>query len=178
MRFEIKRIHDEFRITSVYVTHDQGEAMVTSDRIAVMNHGQIEQVDTPFELYNWPKTKFVASFIGRTNFLEARPAGERLEFDGFSLPASCCDTPPQQSGVLFSMRPQAFTLHAQEPANVNGPAMKGTVLERTFLGEHWDYTVRLGEATSIRTVAPPAAVFEIGSTPWVCLDQQQAVQMH
>lgn len=177
MRFEIKRIHDEFRITSVYVTHDQGEAMVTSDRIAVMNHGKIEQVASPFELYNRPRTKFVASFIGRTNFLEARPSGERLEFDGFSLPADCCETPPPQSGVVFSMRPQAFTLHAQEPAGVNGPAMKATVLERAFLGEYWDYTVRFGENTSIRTVAPPAAVFEVGSTPWVSLDQRQAVQM-
>src|SRR5437764_12493251 len=70
MRFEIKRLHSEFRITTVYVTHDQAEAMVTSDRIAVMNRGRIEQVDDPHTLYNRPKTRFVAGFVGRTNFLE------------------------------------------------------------------------------------------------------------
>ncbi len=70
MRFEIRRLHDEFRITTVYVTHDQAEAMVTSDRIAVMNAGPIEQVDAPHTLYNRPKTRFVAGFIGRTNFID------------------------------------------------------------------------------------------------------------
>ena len=74
MRFEIRRLHDEFHITTVYVTHDQAEAMVTSDRIAVMNHGRIEQVDDPHALYNRPKTRFVAGFIGRTNFIEGKSA--------------------------------------------------------------------------------------------------------
>ena len=75
MRFEIRRLHDEFRITTVYVTHDQAEAMATSDRIAVMNAGRIEQVDAPHLLYTRPRTRFVAGFIGRTNMLEARIEG-------------------------------------------------------------------------------------------------------
>src|SRR5258707_7447580 len=70
MRFEVRRLHDETGITMVYVTHDQAEAMVTADRIAVMNLGRIEQVDAPHTLYNRPKTRFVAGFIGRTNFIE------------------------------------------------------------------------------------------------------------
>src|SRR6185437_9888306 len=65
MRFEIRRLHDTFHFTTVYVTHDQGEAMVTSDRIAVMNLGRIEQIDAPYALYNRPRTRFVAGFIGR-----------------------------------------------------------------------------------------------------------------
>jgi iron(III) transport system ATP-binding protein len=69
MRSEIRRLHDAFRITTVYVTHDQAEAMVISDRIVVMNHGRIEQVDDPVSMYNRPLTRFVAGFIGRTNFL-------------------------------------------------------------------------------------------------------------
>ena len=64
MRFEIRRLHDEFGITSVYVTHDQGEAMVTADRVVVMNAGRIEQVGTPEDIYDRPITRFVASFIG------------------------------------------------------------------------------------------------------------------
>src|SRR6476620_9759641 len=80
MRFEIRRLHDEFRMTMVYVTHDQAEAMVTSDRIAVMNKGRIEQIDKPFELYCRPKTAFVAGFIGRTNFLTGCLRGPDLDF--------------------------------------------------------------------------------------------------
>ena len=86
MRFEIRRLHDEFHVTTVYVTHDQAEAMVTSDRIAVMNQGRIEQVDHPRALYNQPKTRFVAGFIGRTNFIEGLSDGQQISFDGFALP--------------------------------------------------------------------------------------------
>src|SRR5437868_7336424 len=80
MRFEIRRLHDEFKITTVYVTHDQAEAMVTSDRIAVMNQGRIEQVDAPHALYTRPKTRFVAGFVGRTNFLEGTSDGRDIGF--------------------------------------------------------------------------------------------------
>ena len=80
MRYEIRRLHDEFHITTVYVTHDQAEAMVASDRIAVMNQGRVEQVDAPRALYARPRTRFVAGFIGRTNLLDGRGArrGGRL----------------------------------------------------------------------------------------------------
>src|SRR3954468_12480779 len=67
LRSAIRRLHDAFRITTVYVTHDQSEAMVTSDRIVVMNRGRVEQVDEPRALYARPRTRFVAGFIGRTN---------------------------------------------------------------------------------------------------------------
>jgi len=80
MRFEIRRLHDEFRITTVYVTHDQAEAMVTSDRIAVMNQGRIEQVADPHTLYNKPRTRFVAGFIGRTNFIHGVNDGTHVAF--------------------------------------------------------------------------------------------------
>ncbi|MFR6031785.1 MAG: hypothetical protein ACLUKN_00590 [Bacilli bacterium] len=69
MLLELDRIHDEVRTTFIYVTHDQGEAMSLSDRIAVMNNGVIEQIGTPAEIYENPRAKFVASFIGDTNFL-------------------------------------------------------------------------------------------------------------
>src|SRR5262249_44120603 len=85
MRFEIRRLHDAFKITTVYVPHDQGEAMVTSDRIAVMNQGRIDQVDAPFVIYNRPATRFVAGFIGRTNFLEGTRSGDEIGFGGFAV---------------------------------------------------------------------------------------------
>src|SRR5438874_8260844 len=87
MRYEIRRLHDEFHITTVYVTHDQAEAMVTSDRIAVMNKGRIEQLDAPYELYRNPKTRFVAGFIGRTNFLTGACRDGSVDFGGLLLPA-------------------------------------------------------------------------------------------
>jgi energy-coupling factor transporter ATP-binding protein EcfA2 len=82
MRSEIRRLHDAFRITTVYVTHDQSEAMVTSDRIVVMNKGRIEQIDAPHALYGRPKSRFVAGFIGRTNFIEGDSRNGEIAFGG------------------------------------------------------------------------------------------------
>src|SRR5947208_12410246 len=85
MRYEVRRLHDDFPIATVYVTHDQAEAMVTSDRIAVMNAGRIEQLDEPRTLYARPRTRFVAGFIGRTNFLPAEVRADEVAFDGFAI---------------------------------------------------------------------------------------------
>src|SRR5216683_2937361 len=77
MRFEVRRLHDEYRYTTVYVTHDQSEAMTTADLIAVMNAGKIEQAGTPEEIYNRPRSEFVARFIGSSNILK----GKALDVD-------------------------------------------------------------------------------------------------
>ena len=118
MRFEIRRLHDEFHVTTVYVTHDQAEAMVTSDRIAVMNHGRIEQVDNPRALYDQPKTRFVAGFIGRTNFIEGLSDGHEIAFDGFALPRAAFerDVPlGRQGGVFGAAAQHAAFGHASRP---------------------------------------------------------------
>src|ERR1700737_4194181 len=86
MRFEVRRLHDETGITMVYVTHDQAEAMVTADRIAVMNLGRVEQVATPYEVYQRPTTQFVAAFIGRTNTLTGKVVSKGVvELDGLGV---------------------------------------------------------------------------------------------
>jgi iron(III) transport system ATP-binding protein len=85
MRYEIRRLRDEFRVTTVYVTRDQAEAVVTSNRIAVMNQGRVEQLDEPRALYGRPRTRFVAGFIGRTNFLDAEVRGDEVAFDHFAV---------------------------------------------------------------------------------------------
>ncbi len=111
MRFEIRRLHDEFRITTVYVTHDQAEAMVTSDRIAVMNQGRIEQIDDPHTLYTRPQTRFVAAFIGRSNFIEGACNGADIVFDAFAIPRGAVANGAVPSGrVTFSVRPQSMRL--------------------------------------------------------------------
>jgi iron(III) transport system ATP-binding protein len=150
MRFEIRRLHDEFKITTVYVTHDQSEAMVTSDRIVVMNKGRIEQVDPPQVLYGRPKSRFVAGFIGRTNFVE-------------------------RNGSTFSLRPQSIGLSVAKPA-ANG--VEAEVVDRAYLGEHWDYQVRpLGDAKALRVSTGPNAIFEIGRRVWLEIDPAAMVRV-
>ncbi|MBI0434612.1 ABC transporter ATP-binding protein [Roseomonas sp. KE0001] len=177
MRFEIRRLHDEFRITTVYVTHDQSEAMATADRIAVMNSGRIEQVDAPHVIYTRPRTRFVAAFIGRTNLLEGRMANGEIGLDGFALKAAQLNGSPSDAGrpILLSVRPQSMALHRREPVPQDGrPVLAATVAQRTYLGESWDYVVRPRESgLSLRVTAPPLQVHEIGETVWLEFDPQQ-----
>jgi len=176
MRSEIRRLHDEFRITTVYVTHDQGEAMATSDRIAVMQAGRIEQVAAPHELYTRPRTRFVASFIGRTNLLEARFENGEIGFDGFAMPAAALDMTPadgRRTGVV-SVRPQGIALHRARPPATQGPVLAATIRRRVYLGENWDYTVAAeGSATTLLVAAPPMQVLEVGDAVWLEFDPRQ-----
>ena len=150
MRFEIRRLHDEFKITTVYVTHDQSEAMVTSDRIVVMNKGRVEQVDPPQILYAKPRSRFVAGFIGRTNFVE-------------------------RNGGTYSLRPQSIGLSAaRPPAN----AVEAEIVGRAYLGEYWDYQAKpLGEAKPLRVSVGPTAIFELGQRVWLEIDPAAMVRV-
>ncbi|HEY4167130.1 MAG TPA: ABC transporter ATP-binding protein [Reyranella sp.] len=150
MRFEIRRLHDEFKITTVYVTHDQSEAMVTSDRIVVMNKGRIEQVDPPHVLYGKPKSRFVAGFIGRTNFVE-------------------------RDGATYSLRPQSIGLSMTKPA---ANAVEAEIVDRAYLGEHWDYQVKpLGEGKPLRISTGPNAIFELSQRVWLEIDPAAMVRV-
>jgi len=176
MRFEIRRLHDEFHVTTVYVTHDQAEAMVTSDRIAVMNHGRIEQVDHPRALYNKPKTRFVAGFIGRTNFIEGLSDGQAISFDGFALPRAAFERDVPSGGkAVFSVRPHSMRLSDTPPAARDGCTPVGvTVLERAYLGEHWDYLVKPREGTlPLRVTTSPMDDFPVGATAWLEFEPRQ-----
>ena len=180
MRYEIRRLHDEFHITTVYVTHDQAEAMVTSDRIAVMNQGRVEQADEPRRLYARPRTRFVAGFIGRTNFLDGELRGADVVFDGFVIPAGRFPQPPTGGGtVSFSLRPQSIHLHRQPPAASERLSLvAGRVVQRAYLGEHWDYAVRPeAGALVLRVTARPHEVFEMNEKVWLELDPQQMAQI-
>jgi len=183
MRFEIRRLHDEFKITTVYVTHDQAEAMVTSDRIAVMNHGRIEQVDDPHTLYTRPKTRFVAGFIGRTNFVDAVCNGSDIVFETFRVKRAAVEGGAGLAGkVTLSIRPQSLTLHrAAPPAGANGHAdghdrmaAAVRVVERAYLGEHWDYVVvPEGGAEKLKVTAGPLEIYNVGDSAWLELDPRQ-----
>jgi iron(III) transport system ATP-binding protein len=175
MRYEIRRLHDAFDFTTVYVTHDQSEAMVTSDRIAVMNKGRIEQIDAPYILYTRPRTRFVAGFIGRTNLIEGTCDGATIRFDGFSLPRDAFEEGCQLDGsVQFSVRPQTIGLRRAPPADGTTLAVRSELVERAFLGESWDYIVAPADSgLRLRVAAVPSEVFEAGDTVWLTLDPQQ-----
>ncbi len=176
MRFEIRRLHDEFKITMVYVTHDQAEAMVTSDRIAVMNNGRIERIDVPFEVYRRPETRFVAGFIGRTNFLDGRHENGRVQFEGFSVPGDALDHDgPLPAQVHVSARPQSLHLHHSRPADAPDRCYAAAVVQRrAYLGEYWDYHVVLQGATEpLRVTARPQEVFQVGEQVQLEIDTRQ-----
>ncbi|MGN6573830.1 MAG: ABC transporter ATP-binding protein [Pseudolabrys sp.] len=176
MRFEIRRLHDAFHFTTVYVTHDQGEAMVTSDRIAVMNLGRLEQIDAPHALYTRPKTRFVAGFIGRTNFLEGRIAGDRITFDHFDLPRGVfeADRLATSGAVVFSVRPHCISLHRDAGTSDQHVAVKAQLVERAYLGEYWDYVVSpVDSNVRLKVAAAPSQAFEVGDTLWLKFDPQQ-----
>ena len=172
MASEIRRLHDEFRFTTVYVTHDQAEAMTISDRIAVLNHGRLEQIDTPWNLYNRPRTPFVAGFIGKTNLVTGSLSDGRMRLEGW-----CESIPMQASGATgqaslqVSIRPQSLFLGVpREGALALGAA---AIVARTYLGEYWDYTVRpAGAGPTLKVHAPPASVFEPGQDSILYVDPQ------
>ncbi|MBV1799178.1 ABC transporter ATP-binding protein [Siccirubricoccus sp. G192] len=177
MRFEIRRLHDEFRITTVYVTHDQAEAMATSDRIAVMNAGRIEQVDAPHMLYTRPRTRFVAGFVGRTNLLDAQLRGDEIGLAGFALRGEGVAgiAEARQGPVLLSVRPQSVRLHRAPPGTADGRlVLPGGIAGRVYLGEAWDYQVRVAEGEQqLRVAAPPSQVHEVGAPVWLGFDPEQ-----
>ena len=180
MRSEIRRLHDAFRITTVYVTHDQSEAMVTSDRIVVMNHGRIEQVDDPVSLYTRPKTRFVAGFIGRTNFLDGTLDGDTIVFPGFTARAGLApDAGSLSRNASFAVRPQTIGLHRSAPAERNGGWwVQGQIAERAYLGEYWEYVVRPADSDlRLRVSTAPTTVYDAGEMVWLEIDPRRIARI-
>jgi putative spermidine/putrescine transport system ATP-binding protein len=121
LRHEIREIQRQLGITTVYVTHDQEEALELSDRIVVMNEGRIEQVGTPFEIYNFPATDFVASFVGTLNAIEARvvdPGAGRLSLAGHEVRTTSTLTESAGQTVTVALRPEMIALSSPDGSNV------------------------------------------------------------
>jgi len=176
MRSEIRRLHNEFGITSIYVTHDQAEAMTTSDRIAVMNLGKIEQIDDPLTLYSRPKTRYVAEFIGRSNILEGRLNNGVVAFTGFDVAVERMALRGPINTDVFSLRAQNISLYAAAPAAERCVVLPGSVVERAFLGESWDYVFRSEQGgLQFRVTSPPLSVFTVGQPAFLELDPKNIV---
>jgi iron(III) transport system ATP-binding protein len=167
MRFEIRRLHDEFRYTTVYVTHDQAEAMTTADVIVVMNDGRIEQAGSPEDIYERPTTEFVARFIGGTNILSGtRGDGDAIACDG-GLVLRCGNGTPASAGkTAVSIRHHDIELSSVKP-NGDTNATVGTVTRQIYLGSHRDYLVSIAGGEVVRTVAPVNVAIPVGQEVWL-----------
>jgi spermidine/putrescine transport system ATP-binding protein len=148
MQIELKRIQREVGITFVYVTHDQGEALTMSDRIAVMEAGRIDQLGTPREIYERPATRFVAGFIGTSNLLDgpvdAVDAGVAVlrYADGDRVLVAVPDSVRPGDALEVSVRPEKIDLSRDEPAGATGSVLSGVVTEVVYHGTSTNYTVR------------------------------------
>jgi iron(III) transport system ATP-binding protein len=145
MRTEIRRIQKYLGITSVYVTHDQVEAMTISDRIVVMNEGRIEQVGTPIETYRFPRSRFVADFIGRANFIPGQVRGQQngrlnLEMMGVSLSVTAAEASYESGAeVTVVVRPEMMVLNREQSQ------VEGIVRRASYLGDVVEYDVEVGQ---------------------------------
>jgi iron(III) transport system ATP-binding protein len=168
MRFEIRRLHDEYRYTTVYVTHDQSEAMTTADLIAVMNGGRIDQLGTPEDIYARPQSEFVARFIGASNVIKgtARDAGH-IAFAGATLQVTGAKlTAGQNAAIAIRQHDIQLSSHAPlSPAN----AVKATVTRQVYLGASRDYVVETSDGTALRVVTPTETAVNKGAEVWLYL---------
>jgi putative spermidine/putrescine transport system ATP-binding protein len=173
LREEIRAIQRSLGITTIYVTHDQEEALAISDRIVVMNAGVAEQVGDPFEIYNRPATRFVASFVGTLNLLDALvvdPGTGAVEIDGQPLTLGRPLAAVPGATVALAIRPQAIALGPGRPGDA---ALRGRVEDVSFLGSVVRVRVGLAaQAVSLdvfntAAMRPPApgAMVEIGFAP-------------
>ncbi len=152
MLVELNTLHEQIGTTFVYVTHDQGEAMSLSDRIAVMNAGKVEQVDAPETLYETPRSSFVATFIGDANFftgtaVELLPEGYvRMQVEGLgSALVRGLEALAVNQTLRLMVRPEKICLTLERPANEEAVnAFAGVVEDRAYFGPHTRYRVRAG----------------------------------
>lgn len=138
MRVEIRRLQQKFGFTAIYVTHDQEECFAISDKVAIMNHGIIEQMDTPSAIYNHPKTEFIARFVGFENFLNLKKDGESyLAEDGTRIQVT-----EKKNGEQFKacIRPEDIQIVTEGESAVN--PLSGEIVVSTFLGKRHQYNVR------------------------------------
>ena len=171
MRFELKRLQRDLRITTVYVTHDQSEALALSHSIAVMNAGRIQQVGTPREIYERPGNQFVADFVGTTNFLDAivgapaaPPGYYRVSSALGEMKVRAVEVLQPGEKVILSVRP--------EGENV----WEGSVDQKVFLGEAVDFQVKIRDR-ALQSRAHPSLRTRVGEPIYLRIDPDKCVAM-
>ena len=179
MRFELKRLQRDLGLTTVYVTHDQSEALALSHEIAVMNEGRIVQIGAPRDIYERPQNRFVADFVGSANFLDATVIGREQQADLYRVQTVigqlvCFAVEPLKQGddVVISLRPEDVYVSAQRPETAN--AFEAVVDAKLFLGEFIEFQVKLADTLLLARVhpsfSPPVgASVHVGMNPEKCV---------
>jgi ABC-type Fe3+/spermidine/putrescine transport system ATPase subunit len=170
MRFEIRDLIDRLSITAVYVTHDQAEALALSDRVAVMNAGRIEQIGTPDQIYECPESRFVADFIGLSDFIagtvsDLHPAQGTAIITAHGLEILAPATPEMSVGqrVLLFTRPNNVDLFPASDAQADDVnVFPGVVDKMTYLGDRNDYRIVVGDGLEIRVQTDGKVRFRVG----------------
>ena len=155
LQLEMKRLHQQLGITFIYVTHDQREALIMSDRVAVMNEGRIEQVGSPSDLYDRPASRFVAGFIGESNFLDGEVTAVNgrevaVRVAGTSLVAVAVRAPAIDARVVLAVRPEKIGFPdaaAGSRARLN--AVDALVRDVTFVGEMHRYVLEIAPGVTL-----------------------------
>ncbi len=181
MRFELKRLQRELRITTIYVTHDQSEALALSHEIAVMSEGRIRQIGSPRDIYERPCNPFVADFVGSTNFLEGDVLGPdggdnhyRVRTEIGDLTVLATEALGASEKVLLSVRPEDVDLAEAKPEGPN--VREGKVDQKVFLGECVDFQVKLGTRTLLSRRHPSLRT-PVGHPIFVRLDPEKCVAL-
>lgn len=175
MQIELQDLQRQLGITFVLVTHDQEEALSLSDRICVMRAGQIVQVGTPRDLYDHPQSRYVADFVGTSNFFDGKiiaangQTGQISLADGQSYGAVLSDAIPVGETACISIRPEQIRMSDTQTPNT----LKVTIQNRIFLGEHTEYLVRHAQLGNIAVMAPRQSdggldTLKKGDTAWIC----------
>ena len=182
MRFELKRLQRELKITTVYVTHDQSEALALSHQIAVMNQGRIQQIGTPREIYERPQTQFVADFVGTTNFVDGTVTARDAEEHYYTvatelgvLRSFSVETVQPGDKVILSIRPEDVRLSEKDPG-VSGNVLRGVVDQKVFLGESLDWQLKVGNRT-VLSRTHPTIYTKIGEAVWAQIAADKCVAM-
>jgi iron(III) transport system ATP-binding protein len=173
MRHELQRLQQELGLTAVFVTHDQHEALAVSTTVAVMRDGRIVQSGSPKEVYDAPATRFVAEFVGTSNFVEGRVAGAGavVETEHGPLRVQGQAVPAAGTEVLLAVRPEHLLL-AVEPSPAEANGWRGVVRSQSFLGETIEHVVDVGpRALRVRTAA--AASVAPGTTVGVVIPPER-----
>jgi|Deesub1362B_J571_1020462.scaffolds.fasta_scaffold00662_10 spermidine/putrescine ABC transporter ATP-binding subunit len=178
MRFEIRELQRQLGITAIYVTHDQAEALVLSDRIAVLNEGRLVQLGTPEEIYQRPANRFVAGFIGLSSFIEARVTEVEAEMavleteDGlhFRVPR---DALVEGQAVTLAVRPEHVEVLGGPSGDLEN-AFQAEVVRAAYLGDSVDCRLRLGK-WELRTQLLPGKIPAPGEVLWIYLPPEKLI---
>jgi iron(III) transport system ATP-binding protein len=181
MRAELKHLQQATGITSVFVTHDQAESMALADRIIVMNGGHIEQVGSPADIYERPRSRFVSEFVGSINVLHGLVAdslggrvtmrsGDREVF-GHAVGETRFDHGDE---VMATVRPEKLLLLA-EPTNGGANSWEGRVVTAAYFGDHREYEIDLADAQRLKVTTPANLAVDKGTRVFVTCDPAEVV---